>query len=680
MAKQIIDIGSGKSFTMPEFAPYSDYFKRISAGGWSTSIAGSPQLFPGSTLNNCVGWANGRFNQIAGSTKDNWIKIGKGDAGDFWSNSSLQHSNLPTLGGILCWGKSSKYVGHVAVVERIIDDHTCVISHSDYGKSSPNGFKVSTVKVYQGIQTSGIGGNMPYLGCLMNPAVPVGAVGGPVNYSASDIIINNITPLTKIDINNRGNGGKQYDYSEKEVSREVTKDYLETIDPSEVTIAEEAPSLLSFPSLVESPFIILKVGDYTFGNFSKDLFSSDAIRDIHVDYPNYIQGMNVVKTNGTVNQYIINLIYQIEAGQDPNLLDKIFSSVGYGTIKISYGDWAMPNFIYKEEEALITKLTSKIDFSKSQINYVLNCTSNSLVLLSTCFNFPSRHAKPSSIIKEMISNNQYGLLDVFTGMKNKTKVDFYGLIPSDDKEVDIDSQEAMDPLSYLNYLVTYMSSLSNNINAVLKDSIYYLTIYDTTSNAELGTDFDGPFFKISKIQAPYGKKYLSSIKTYEIDIGYPGNNFVTNFSINDDNSWALLYNYSSKNDIHEYNYELDDDGQVVYNLSRSLTTSIKNFKTNENQKTWWTKMVQFPISATLEIKGLLRSAMLMSYVKVHAYFYGQKHTSSGLYIITKQEDTISANGYRTTLSLTRVAGDTDYLSTRTETIVNKIPILKEVVK
>ena len=48
-------------------------------------------------------------------------------------------------------------------------------------------------------------------------------------------------------------------------------------------------------------------------------------------------------------------------------------------------------------------------------------------------------------------------------------------------------------------------------------------------------------------------------------------------------------------------------------------------------------------------------------VKVNTYFYGRKHNSSGLYIITKQQDSISSAGSRTTLSLTRIGGDRDYV-------------------
>jgi hypothetical protein len=48
----------------------------------------------------------------------------------------------------------------------------------------------------------------------------------------------------------------------------------------------------------------------------------------------------------------------------------------------------------------------------------------------------------------------------------------------------------------------------------------------------------------------------------------------------------------------------------------------------------------------------------MTYVKLNVWFHGgQKHVSSGLYIITKQEDSIDASGYRTTLTLLRVGED-----------------------
>lgn len=74
-------------------------------------------------------------------------------------------------------------------------------------------------------------------------------------------------------------------------------------------------------------------------------------------------------------------------------------------------------------------------------------------------------------------------------------------------------------------------------------------------------------------------------------------------------------------------------------------------------------MTQFPITASLTIKGLLRPAMLMTYVRINSMFYGQRHVSSGLYVITKQEDIVDSSGYRTVLTLLRVTGDNQYTFT-----------------
>jgi hypothetical protein len=48
----------------------------------------------------------------------------------------------------------------------------------------------------------------------------------------------------------------------------------------------------------------------------------------------------------------------------------------------------------------------------------------------------------------------------------------------------------------------------------------------------------------------------------------------------------------------------------------------------------------------------------MQYLRLNVIFPGgNKHISSGLYIVTKQVDTINSSGYKTSLSLTRIAGE-----------------------
>lgn len=437
----------------------------------------------------------------------------------------------------------------------------------------------------------------------------------------------------------------------------VGKRFIAQETPNAIS-ASRFTSLLSTPTLVESPFITLTIGKHVFGTYS----SKKSNNRVTVEYPNYMDSINITKVNGTVNQYVIQMTYQIQPGQDPNLLDKIFSSVGYGTVKISYGDYSSPSFIYRDEEAIITKLTSKISFATSSITYVLSCTSNSLSLIGNSFTFDARTGvKPSDRIIELLFSSQYGLQNIFTGMSNKTIA--RSLIASDDCPVDLTPKVGLDPLSYLNYLVSCMSS-AGEVTTELGKSTYYLSIVDDVTNS-----YGGPYFKVTKVTANSNAESLSQADVYEVNVGYSGylndtqSSLVMSFDIDNDDSWSLLYKYSGNIGTNNYVYNIDNNGNVTSNYSPNILTSSSKLKTTQVQKTWWTQMTQFPITATLTLKGLLRPAMLMSYVRINALFYGQRHTSSGLYIITKQEDTVDSSGYRTKLTLTRVTGDNKFETT-----------------
>lgn len=451
---------------------------------------------------------------------------------------------------------------------------------------------------------------------------------------------------------------KSSEYKEFTQEIEVRKTSISTVDIDANSIRSRGTSLLVTPTFVESPFIILKVGKYTFGSYSAGSFNKFN-STVKVTYPNYMTSIDIVKINGVVNQYTIQMVYQIQAGQDPNMIDKIFSSVGYGTVYISYGDWNAPAFIYKEEEAIITNLTSNVDFANSRITYTLKCTSNAIALLGGYYNFTSQENKPSSVINNMLyfQNSTYKLLDAFPGMKNQTLVRSKGLLLSDDSIVKIEAQSGMDALSYLNYLVSCMSDSADSPSG-LRTSNYYLTICD-----DITGEFGGTYFKINKVSVDSNIIALDSSGIYEVDIGYPGDTLVTNFSINTNNSWALLYNYSQEILPETYTYNIDDKGNIVQISSPNILLSSNYNRVTETQRDWWTQMTKFPITATLEIKGLLRPALLMSKVRINALFYGQRHISSGIYVITKQEDKVDARGYRTILSLTRIAGDLDVIQT-----------------
>jgi hypothetical protein len=195
-----------------------------------------------------------------------------------------------------------------------------------------------------------------------------------------------------------------------------------------------------------------------------------------------------------------------------------------------------------------------------------------------------------------------------------------------------------------------MTTEEDAISDDLKTSRYYWATFDDISN-----EYGGPYFKV--INVPANVKYTNAFNCYEVDVGFPSGNFVSSFTIDNNESWSLLYNFSKEIKASEYIYDVDDRGNIEMKFSPMITTSSRYSESTTASKSWWSNMTQYPISGKLTIKGLLKPALLMSYVKINTYFYGHKHISSGLYIITKQEDTIDSSGYKTTLSVTRISGD-----------------------
>ena len=404
---------------------------------------------------------------------------------------------------------------------------------------------------------------------------------------------------------------------------------------------------------VSVPLIVAKIGDYSFGLYARKKTTVEVqgryYSAIKTTYPNYMKSLTVTKVNGTLNTYELKMVYPITQNDDPNLFDKIFSSVSQSRkIVFTYGDCATPSFMYRNEEAIITNVSSQINIADSKIEYTISAVSTALATLSGTFNFPKRTAKPSDIIKDILFNKTtYGLQKIFYGMHSRGDVERLGLIPGDDKTVTIEAQTNVTVLDYLNYLVACMSSYNDSPYATYKTVRYVLTMHDDTSGI-----LNGPYFKINKVYTT--STVNSSIDYYTIDIGYPNKDMIVSFTIDDDQAYSLLYNYSGKLDRSDYVYRIDDYGQVNQIYSPSISKNNTLLQTTEADRTWWSQVTQFPIKATLKIRGLLRAAILMSYVKVNVYFFGKAHNTSGTYLITKQVDEISENGYYTTLSLTRI--------------------------
>ena len=389
--------------------------------------------------------------------------------------------------------------------------------------------------------------------------------------------------------------------------------------------------LLSYANVVEAPTIILNLNGVPIGGYG----------NFGDTFPNYITSMSVNKISGHINQYTINLRYTVRYGEDPNFIDKLLSRTGFrNKIQILYGD-SNGIKLFRDDEAIVTDVTFNESVSSKTIDYTITAMSSVISAVSTTVNYASQVAKPSNLINELFyssSDSSQALLEALPGMANETLVNSMGLIPTNDEIIETQTRLDTSPISQLAYYVQGMYNAHTN-------TIYTLTYYDDTQN-ELG----GPYAKITEIGST-STDTLSG-QYFEVDVGYPGNNFVMDFTIDADTYFPLVYRYNDG--FTRWDYDIDNEGNIVKVKTNPLLTNNVFHKRNVIQSNWWKRVTEYPISATLTIKGLVKPIMITSYIKVNVLFYGSTDLASGLYTVLGQTDTISGSGYTTTLSLLRV--------------------------
>ena len=150
------------------------YYNNAGHGGINPCIDGKPMQDGLTVLNNCVGYAVGRYAEAAEAAKcilestnaENFLAVAK--------KKGIPVSTLPHVGGILVWskgkiGNGDDGAGHVAFVERMITENRLVTSES--------GWNTYTWKLKKRLKSKGVNGNWgesgayKYIGCIINPAV-----------------------------------------------------------------------------------------------------------------------------------------------------------------------------------------------------------------------------------------------------------------------------------------------------------------------------------------------------------------------------------------------------------------------------------------------------------------------------------------------------------------------------
>lgn len=162
--------GGTKTFTPRLSKPEAGnpYYNTRAKGGYSDAITGKPQDAGCNVLCNCVGYAYGRFNEIAKAGSCKYLR--PVNAENFIQNrGNLSYGQEPKLGGCMVWRKGltlsgSDGAGHVAIVEKINADGSIVTSESGWG--GPVFYTKTRAK---GNGNWGAGGAYTYLGCIYQP-------------------------------------------------------------------------------------------------------------------------------------------------------------------------------------------------------------------------------------------------------------------------------------------------------------------------------------------------------------------------------------------------------------------------------------------------------------------------------------------------------------------------------
>jgi hypothetical protein len=166
---------------------------------------------------------------------------------------------------------------------------------------------------------------------------------------------------------------------------------------------------------------------------------------------------------------------------------------------------------------------------------------------------------------------------------NASNIDI--LIAGDDKEVSIGSKRNISALDYITYLVSCMIPQGATTQQYTSSDIYVLTMHDDTtydSNTFSDLEISGPYFRVERQSYKTNKS-----DAFEIDIGF-GNTgtIVTEFSVLDDEGYALLYDYNEKLDTSPYIERIDQNGKLQTIWSPSVTSKNESFKTRTEDITW----------------------------------------------------------------------------------------------
>ena len=153
-----------------------EYYRRIENGGYNPCIYGNTAKIPRhaeyDVLPNCVGYAVGRFNEIANANSCKYL--GNSNANWFmnWAKKQgLETGTKPKVGACIVWDDGN--CGHVAIVEQVKSDNEIILSQSGWNAKSYywNARHYSNNNWCAGDDYYWMGNSYKFLGFIYNPNI-----------------------------------------------------------------------------------------------------------------------------------------------------------------------------------------------------------------------------------------------------------------------------------------------------------------------------------------------------------------------------------------------------------------------------------------------------------------------------------------------------------------------------
>lgn len=559
--------------------------------------------------------------------KADWVRTPDGEnkmkpqPGDIWAVRNYGHTGMVyEVDGDTIVTIEGNHSNKVASVRRKISSMTCIVRpHWGVPASTGGG---SGVDLQQTIKTLLSSDSYTYMDLSKKEKKELKEVTEYKDAVAGTLrnLRKNINNNTQLSVNSVVDEAlvSAVELLENEARKEIKKQASKT-----------KGTLLSFPTWVQAPTVVITLNGITIGGYGN---SGDK-------YPNYIRGLEAVKLNGRINEYTINLVHQIRFGEDPNTIDKLLSNTGYeNKIHIKYGDSSVGMY-YNEVEAVIRDVTYNESPQSSTITYTIKAISSIGAATSAYGNYASVTDKPSNIIRNLLYDNPNTsrvLQDKFAGMRDRQLVEKYGLIPNTDEVTTIGAMNNVDVVTYLTHVI---SCMHNDL------STYYLNYIDDKDN-KLG----GNHFKITEVSKTAVADNTIG-QCYYVNVGYPTNNNVLNFTVDEDIYFPMIEEYQGN--IKEYDYDIDNSGNIIQKQVNNMLTD--NFGNQGNAESgWWNFITNYPIKSSLTIQGLISPIMLMTDIYIDANYYGWTDYTSGIYKVTGQLDKIDSTGCTSTLKLIKV--------------------------